>query len=82
MADPDSRVLLLILPRCMIHQALSLDVVSESDTVMMFSFELRRYLDPGSNEDHVDLLGELLSQFKLVYIIVQVEAMLPNPDNI
>lgn len=62
--------------KSMIHQALRLDFVSHTDA--RFSFELRRHLDAGSNEDYVNLLGELLSHFKLVYIIFQVEAMVPD----
>ncbi|RMZ77587.1 hypothetical protein DV737_g4281, partial [Chaetothyriales sp. CBS 132003] len=62
--------------KSLIHQALTLDFVSHAD--VRFSFELRRYLDARSDDDYVRILGELLSHFKLVYIIVQVEAMLPE----
>ncbi|KIW94722.1 uncharacterized protein Z519_04699 [Cladophialophora bantiana CBS 173.52] len=62
--------------KSLIHQALTLDFVSHTDVT--FSFELRRYLDASSDDDYVTLLSDLPSHFNLVYITVQVEALLPS----
>ncbi|KAK5458467.1 hypothetical protein LTS15_004549 [Exophiala xenobiotica] len=60
--------------KSLICQALRLDYSSHTDVKV--SFQLRRYLDANSDEDYFNILGELLSHFKLVYIIIQLEAML------
>ncbi|KAK5199093.1 hypothetical protein LTR99_001133 [Exophiala xenobiotica] len=60
--------------KSLICQALRLDYSSHTDVT--FSFQLRRYLDANSDEDYFNILGELLSHFKLVYMIIQLEAML------
>jgi hypothetical protein len=61
--------------KSLLHQALSLDYVSHTDSA--FSFQLRKFLDAHFENDYVDLLGSVLQHFKLVYIIVEAGAMEP-----
>ncbi|ERF75101.1 hypothetical protein EPUS_04883 [Endocarpon pusillum Z07020] len=57
----------------LICQALKLDSASHTD--LTFSFQLRRYLDAQGDEDYFNILADILSHFKLIYIIIQLEAM-------
>lgn len=61
--------------KSLLHQALSFDYISHSDSA--FSFQLRRFQDAHFENDYVDLLGSVLEHFKLVYIIVEAGAMKP-----
>ncbi|KIW21619.1 hypothetical protein PV08_02199 [Exophiala spinifera] len=59
--------------KSLICQALTLDQASHID--VQFSFQLRRYLDAYTEEDYFNILGEILSHFRLVYIIIQLETV-------
>ena len=61
--------------KSLIHQALSLDCTSRTDS--MFSFQLRRFRDAQSDTDYINLLGSCLERFKLVYIMVDTGAIEP-----
>ena len=62
--------------KSLIHQALTLDYTSRTDS--MFSFQLRRFRDAHSDTDYINLLGSCLERFKLVYIMVDTGAMEPT----
>ena len=62
--------------KSLIHQALTLDYASRTDS--MFSFQLRRFRDAHSDTDYINLLGSCLERFKLVYIMVDTGAMEPT----
>ena len=62
--------------KSLIVQAISLDYSSHTDVA--FSFQLRKYLDARLDEDYLDLLGDILQHFKLVYIIADAWAMSPD----
>ena len=61
--------------KSLIHQALSLDHASHTDS--MFSFQLRKFLDAHFEKDYLILLVSILQHFKLVYVIVEAGAMKP-----
>ena len=62
--------------KSLILQALSLDYSAHSDIV--FSFQLRRFLDSYMDEDYLKLLSNILQHFQKVYIIVDTGAMSPE----
>lgn len=57
------------------HQALTLDYSSHTDSIL--TFQLRRFLDAHSTNDYINLLGNCLEHFRLVYIMVDAGAMNP-----
>ena len=59
--------------KSLIYQALSLDYSSHTDTI--FSFQLRKFQAAHSIEDYVNLLGEMLEHFKLIYVIIDADAV-------
>jgi hypothetical protein len=59
--------------KSLILQALSLDYTSHTD--LQFSFQLQKFLDSHLDEDFVNVLGDILQHFKLVYIIADTGAM-------
>ncbi|KAH7397488.1 hypothetical protein BKA66DRAFT_454442 [Pyrenochaeta sp. MPI-SDFR-AT-0127] len=59
--------------KSMIHQALSLDYVSHTDTAV--NFQLRKFQAAVSVEDYLNILGELLEHFRLVYVIIDWNAV-------
>ena len=61
--------------KSLIHQALTLDHTSRTDSIV--SFQLRRFLDAHSDSDFINLLGSCLQPFKLVYIMVDIGVMEP-----
>ena len=62
--------------KSLIHQALTLDYTSRTDSIL--SFQLRRFRDALSDTDYVNLLGSCVQRFKLVYIMVDTRAMEPS----
>jgi len=61
--------------KSLIHQALSLDRASHTDS--RSTFHLREFLDAHFENDYVNVLGNILEHTKLVYIIVEAGAMDP-----
>jgi len=61
--------------KSLIHQALSLDHASSTDSKM--AFLLRQFLDAHVEGEYVTVLGSILEHIKLVYIIVEAGAMSP-----
>ncbi|KAF2868402.1 hypothetical protein BDV95DRAFT_579769 [Massariosphaeria phaeospora] len=59
--------------KSLIYQALTRDYVSHTDTV--FSFNLRKFQAAHSLDDYLNLLGDLLEHLKLVYIIIDLDAV-------
>lgn len=59
--------------KSLIHQALSLDPAFYTD--LKFSFQLRKFLDAHLEKDYLALLGSILEQFKLVYIVIETGAI-------
>ena len=59
--------------KSLILQALSLDHSSHTD--MQFSFQLRKFLDARFDNDFMNILGDVLQHFKLVYIVADTGAM-------
>ena len=60
----------------LVHQALSLDHTPHTNP--MFSSQLHKFLDAHFERDYVNLLGNILQHFRLVYIIVEAGAMMPG----
>ena len=71
--DRDRQYSLPEVLKSLILQALSLDYLSHSDVV--FSFQLRRFLDSHIDEDYLNLLGDNLQHFQKVYIVADAGAM-------
>ncbi|KAI9687858.1 MAG: hypothetical protein M1822_001939 [Bathelium mastoideum] len=59
--------------KSLILQALSLDRALHTD--MQFSSQLRKFLDARLDDDYLNILGDLLQHFNLVYIIADTGAM-------
>ncbi|KAI1122574.1 hypothetical protein F5Y10DRAFT_71393 [Nemania abortiva] len=72
----DQEYSLLETLRSLVFQALSLDYSSHTDSSL--SFEFNRYIGANSEEDYLNILGDLLQHLKRVYIIANSEAMSPS----
>ena len=59
--------------KSLIHQSLTRDTVSHTNSKL--SFQLRQFLDAQLDNDYVNLLGNSLQNFGLVYIMVEAGAM-------
>lgn len=64
--------------KSLVYQALRMGFSSRRENKM--AFELSQFLDAYTEEDYLDLLAKLLQNFKLVYIIVNGDAMSPSTE--
>ncbi|KAJ8131882.1 hypothetical protein O1611_g1744 [Lasiodiplodia mahajangana] len=72
----DQEYSLLETLKSLVFQALSLDYSSHTDNSL--SFEFTRYIGANTEEDYLNILGDLLQHLKRVYIIANSEAMSPG----
>lgn len=72
LADLGQEYPILEILKSLVLQALTLDYSGHSETKM--SFQLRGFLDAHFENDYLNMLGELLQHFKLVYIVVSSDA--------
>ncbi|KAI0892964.1 hypothetical protein F4806DRAFT_477743 [Annulohypoxylon nitens] len=64
--------------KSLVYQALRMGFSSRRENKM--AFELSQFLDAYTEEDYLNLLAKLLQNFRLVYIIVNGDAMSPSTE--